>query len=151
MSDLKEGQAAPNFQAKDESGNNIQLSDFKGKNVILYFYPKDDTPGCTIEACNFRDNLNQFQTADTQILGVSYDDAASHQAFKEKFHLNFPLLVDSDKKIAQAYGVQAMQMNGQEYATRDTIVIGKDGKVKKILRKVDPKSHAAELLGILGQ
>jgi len=152
MSDLQEGQAAPNFQAKDESGNNIQLSDFKGKkNVILYFYPKDDTPGCTIEACNFRDNLNQFQTADTQILGVSYDDAASHRAFKEKFHLNFPLLVDSDKKIAEAYGVQAMQMNGQEYAARDTIVIGKDGKVKKVLRKVDPKSHAAELLGILSK
>lgn len=147
MSSLQEGQASPDFKAQDESGNTVQLSDFKGKkNVILYFYPKDDTPGCTIEACNFRDNLNQFQTADTQILGVSYDDAASHQAFKEKFHLNFPLLVDSDKKIAQTFGV-----TGDQYAARDTIVIDKEGNLKKILRKVDPKSHSAELLQILGK
>lgn len=152
MSTLQEGNSAPDFQTKDEAGNTVKLSDFKGKkNVILYFYPKDDTPGCTIEACNFRDNLNQFQTADTQILGVSYDDAASHQAFKEKFHLNFPLLVDSDRKIAQAYEVKSMEFKGQEYAERDTIVVDKDGKIKKILRKVDPKSHSAELLQILGK
>ncbi len=152
MSSLQEGQASPDFKAQDESGNTVQLSDFKGKkNVILYFYPKDDTPGCTIEACNFRDNLNQFQNADTQILGVSYDDAASHQAFKEKFHLNFPLLVDSDRKIAEAFEVKAMEFKGAEYAERDTIVIDKEGNLKKILRKVDPKSHSAELLQILGK
>lgn len=145
MSTLQEGDVSPPFQAKDELGNNVQLSDFKGKkNVILYFYPKDDTPGCTIEACSFRDNLNQFQTADTQILGVSFDDAVSHQAFKEKFHLNFPLLVDADKKIASAFGV-----TGDQYPSRDTIVIDKEGKIKKILRKVDPKTHSAQLLEIL--
>ncbi len=144
MSNIQEGQIAPEFTAKDELGNTVQLSQLKGKNVILYFYPKDDTPGCTIEACNFRDNLNQFQTAQTQIFGVSFDDAASHQAFKEKFHLNFPLLVDSDKKIATAFGVQ-----GDAYAARDTIVIDKEGKIKKILRKVDPKTHSEELLQIL--
>ncbi len=145
MSELLEGSPAPEFSAKDELGNTVQLSDFKGKkNVILYFYPKDDTPGCTIEACNFRDNLNQFQNAETQILGVSFDDAKSHQAFKEKFHLNFPLLVDSDKKIAAAYGV-----SGAQYAARDTIVIDKEGKIKKVLRKVDPKTHSEQLLQLL--
>ena len=145
MSNLKEANPAPDFQAKDELGNLVKLSDFKGKkNVILYFYPKDDTPGCTIEACSFRDNLNQFQTADTQILGVSFDDAASHQAFKEKFHLNFPLLIDADKKIAQAFEVA-----GDQYPSRDTIVIDKDGKIKKILRKGDPKTHTEQLLAIL--
>ncbi len=145
MSELLEGSPAPEFSAKDELGNTVQLSDFKGKkNVILYFYPKDDTPGCTIEACNFRDNLNQFQNAQTQILGVSFDDAKSHQAFKEKFHLNFPLLVDSDKKIAMAYGVA-----GEQYAARDTIVIDKEGKIKKVLRKVDPKTHSEQLLQLL--
>ena len=145
MSELLEGSPAPEFSAKDELGNTVQLSDFKGKkNVILYFYPKDDTPGCTIEACNFRDNLNQFQNAQTQILGVSFDDAKSHQAFKEKFHLNFPLLVDSDKKIAMAYGVA-----GEQYAARDTIVIDKEGEIKKVLRKVDPKTHSEQLLQLL--
>jgi len=145
MSELLEGSPAPEFSAKDELGNTVQLSDFKGKkNVVLYFYPKDDTPGCTIEACNFRDNLNQFQNANTQILGVSFDDAKSHQAFKEKFHLNFPLLVDSDRKIAQAYGV-----SGEQYAARDTIVIDKEGKIKKVLRKVDPKTHSEQLLQLL--
>jgi len=147
MSSLQEGQAAPNFNAKDDQGNTVQLSDFKGKkNIVLYFYPKDDTPGCTIEACNFRDSYSQFQTKDTQILGVSYDDAGSHQAFKSKFHLPFPLLVDSDKKIAQAFGVQ-----GDKYAARDTIIIGKDGKILKIFRKVDPASHSGEILNLLGQ
>jgi len=143
---LAEGQPAPDFTAKDEKGNTVSLKDFRGKkNVILYFYPKDDTPGCTIEACNFRDDISKFQTKDTQILGVSYDDASSHQAFKEKFHLPYPLLVDTDKKIAKAFEVQ-----GDQYANRDTIVIDKEGKVKKILRKVDPKTHSGALLNLLG-
>ncbi len=145
MSNIQEGQIAPEFSAKDEQGNIVSLQDFKGKkNVILYFYPKDDTPGCTIEACNFRDNLNQFQTADTQILGVSFDDAKSHQKFREKFNLSFPLLVDEGKKIAKAYGV-----GGLFFADRDTIVIDKEGKIKKIFRKVNPKVHATELLSLL--
>ncbi len=147
MSSLQEGQAAPEFSAQDDQGNQVRLQDFKGKkNVVLYFYPKDDTPGCTIEACNFRDAYAQFQTQDTQILGVSFDDAASHQAFKQKFHLSFPLLVDSDRKIAQAYGVQ-----GDKYPSRDTILIGKDGEILKIFRKVDPAGHAAEILSLLGE
>jgi len=147
MSSLQEGQAAPDFSAKDDQGNQVRLQDFKGKkNVVLYFYPKDDTPGCTIEACNFRDAYAQFQTQDTQILGVSFDDAASHQAFKQKFHLSFPLLVDSDRKIAQAYGVQ-----GDKYPSRVTILIGKDGKILKIFRKVDPAGHSGEILKLLGE
>jgi len=143
---LQEGQAAPDFTAKDDQGNTVNLKDFRGKkNVVLYFYPKDDTPGCTIEACNFRDDISKFQSQDTQILGVSFDDAASHQAFKTKFHLPFPLLVDTDKKIASLFEVQ-----GDQYAARDTIVIDKEGKVKKIFRKVDPKGHSGELLNLLG-
>src|SRR4030095_9280537 len=134
---LTEGQMAPEISAQDDQGNTVSLKDFRGKkNVILYFYPKDDTPGCTIEACNFRDDISKFQSKDTQILGVSYDDASSHQAFKEKFHLPFPLLVDTDKQIAGTLGVQEDQ-----YESRDTIVIDKEGKVKKIIRKVDPKAH----------
>jgi len=143
---LQEGQPAPNFSAQDDQGKSVNLKDFRGKkNVILYFYPKDDTPGCTIEACNFRDDISKFQSKDTQILGVSFDNASSHQAFKSKFHLPFPLLVDTDKKIAKLFEVQ-----GDQYAARDTIVIDKEGKIKKILRKVDPKVHSGELLNILG-
>jgi peroxiredoxin Q/BCP len=142
---IAEGQAAPEFSARDEQGNTVKLSNFKGKkNVVLYFYPKDDTPGCTIEACNFRDDFSQYQDTATQILGVSYDDAASHQAFKEKFHLPFPLLVDADKKIAQAFGVE-----GDKYAKRDTIVIDKQGKILKVFRGVNPAPHSREILELL--
>lgn len=147
MSSLQAGQNAPEFSAQDDQGHTVNLKDFRGKkNVVLYFYPKDDTPGCTIEACNFRDDYSKFQSQDTQILGVSYDDSSSHQAFKEKFKLPFPLLVDSDRSIAQAYGVE-----GDKYPNRDTIVIDKEGKIKKIIRKVDPKSHSGELLNLLGE
>ena len=147
MSSLQEGQTAPDFSAQDDLGKTVSLKDFQGKkNIVLYFYPKDDTPGCTIEACNFRDAYSQFQTKDTQILGVSFDDQASHQAFKQKFHLNFPLLIDSDRKIAQAYGVQ-----GDKYPNRDTIVIDKNMKILKIYRKVDPAGHSGEILNLLGE
>ena len=145
MSAIEEGQDAPNFSAQDENGKTISLTDFQGKkNVVLYFYPKDDTPGCTIEACNFRDAYAQFQNQETQILGVSYDDAVSHQAFKKKFNLPFPLLVDADRKIAQAYGVQ-----GDKYPARDTIVIDKYMIIKRIIRGVKPAQHAAEVLNEL--
>lgn len=145
MSNLTEGKPAPDFSAQDESGHTVRLSDFKGKkNVVLYFYPKDDTPGCTIEACNFRDSYSQFQGKDTQILGVSFDDADSHQAFKKKFNLPFPLLIDKDRTIAQAYGVQ-----GEKYAQRDTIVIDKQGLILRILRAVNPAPHSQELIEIL--
>lgn len=145
MPDLQEGQPAPDFTALDEQGHTHRLKDFKGKkNVVLYFYPKDDTPGCTIEACNFRDSFAQFQNKETQILGVSFDDAQSHQRFKDKFKLPFPLLVDEGRKIAQAYGVK-----GDKVPQRDTIVIDKDGLVQKIIRKVSPGGHDKELLEII--
>lgn len=145
MTQIKENDLSPDFSAKDEQGNIVNLKDFKGKkNVILYFYPKDDTPGCTIEACNFRDDFSQYQSRNTQVLGISFDDEKSHQAFKSKFQLPFPLIIDSDKKIARSYGVE-----GDQYPNRDTIVIDKNGKIKKIYRKVDPKKHSAELLALL--
>jgi len=138
---------APEINARDDQGTTINLKDFRGKkNVVLYFYPKDDTPGCTVEACNFRDDYSKYRDKDTQILGVSYDDASSHQAFKKKFNLPFPLLIDSDRKIAQAVGVE-----GDKYANRDTILIDKEGRIKKILRKVDPKVHSGEVLNIIGE
>jgi peroxiredoxin Q/BCP len=146
MANLQEGQMAPDFTAQDEQGNTISLKDFRGKkNVILYFYPMDDTPGCTVEACNFRDDFPKYEGKETVIFGVSYDNADSHQAFKKKFALPFPLLVDTDKKIAQLFGVV-----GDKYANRDTLVIDKEGKIKKIFRKVDPKVHSGELLNLLG-
>ena len=147
MPPAQEGQTAPEISARDDQGNTVNLKDFQGKkNVVLYFYPKDDTPGCTVEACNFRDDYSKYKDKDTQIFGVSYDDASSHQAFKKKFNLPFPLLVDTDHKIAQAFGVE-----GDKYANRDTIVIDKEGKIKKILRKIDPKGHSGELLNIIGE
>ena len=147
MTSLKEGALAPDFSTQDDQGNTVSLSDFKGKkNVILYFYPKDDTPGCTIEACNFRDSYSNYQNQETQILGVSFDDEKSHQSFRKKFNLPFPLLIDSKKKIARAYGV-----GGLLYADRDTILIDKEGKIKKIFRKVDSKKHSVELLNLLGE
>jgi len=146
MSEVAEGKLAPEFSAQDEQGNTIKLSDFKGKKqVVLYFYPKDDTPGCTIEACNFRDSYAQYQSADTQILGVSFDDASSHQAFKDKFQLPFPLLIDADKKIAQAFGVK-----GEKYPNRDTILIDKEGIILRIFRDVNPAPHVQEILKVIG-
>jgi peroxiredoxin Q/BCP len=145
MSEIQEGKPAPEFTALDEQGNTVQLKDFKGKkNVVLYFYPKDDTPGCTVEACNFRDSFSQFQNKQTQILGVSFDDAESHQGFKAKFNLPFPLLVDEGRKIAQAYGVM-----GDKVPQRDTILIDKEGLIKRIIRKVSPGGHDRELLEII--
>ncbi len=147
MSSIVEGKPAPDFTAQDETGKTVKLSDFKGKkNVVLYFYPKDDTPGCTIEACNFRDSWAQYQKADTQVLGVSFDDAKSHQVFKEKFNLPFPLLVDSDMSLAKAYGVK-----GDKYPNRDTIVIDKSGLVSRIIRDVSPGGHDREILEILAE
>lgn len=144
---IAEGKTAPEFSVQDEAGNPVSLSDFKGKkNVVLYFYPKDDTPGCTIEACNFRDSYARFQNADTQILGVSFDDAESHQAFKKKFELPFPLLIDADRKIAQAYGVK-----GEKFPNRDTIVIDKEGIITRIIRDVNPAKHDEEVFGVLGK
>lgn len=149
---LKEGDAAPDFSATTNGGGKVALADFKGKNVILYFYPKDDTPGCTREACGFRDGFAEFQKRGAVILGVSTDSAASHDKFVEKFQLPFSLLADEDKKIAQSYGVWGdKSFLGRVYqgTRRATFLIGGDGRIKKIWPKVKPEEHAAEVLAAL--
>ena len=149
---LKEGDMAPEFSAATNAGGKVLLADFKGKNVILYFYPKDDTPGCTKEACAFRDGFSEFQKRGAVILGVSTDSAASHDKFVEKFKLPFPLLADEDKKIVTAYGVWGdKSFLGRIYqgTRRVTFLIGGDGRIKKIWPKVKPDQHAAEVLAAL--
>jgi len=139
--DLKVGDPAPEFSTTDDVGMPAALKDYRGKTVILYFYPKDDTPGCTKEAENFRDHMKEFEGKNAVILGVSFDSQAAHQKFKEKYQIPFRLLVDPDKKIAKAYG-----SSGMFFASRDTFVIDGQGKILKIYRGVNPGSHAEELL-----
>jgi peroxiredoxin Q/BCP len=138
---LKVGDAAPHFSAPDDQGKTVSLKEFRGKTVILYFYPKDNTTGCTIEAKSFRDHFSEFEGKNAVILGVSYDGAESHQAFKQQYQLPFHLLVDADQKIAEAYGSK-----GPSHASRDTFVIDPQGKIIKIYRSVDPNQHIQELL-----
>lgn len=150
--ELKEGDKAPDFSAVATGGSTISLSDFKGKNVILYFYPRDDTPGCTKEACGFRDQFAEFKKSGAQVLGVSTDSEKSHGKFTEKFKLPFPLLADEDKKIVEAYGVWGeKKFMGRKYmgTLRVTFLIGGDGRIKKIWRQVKPDEHAAEVLAAL--
>jgi thioredoxin-dependent peroxiredoxin len=143
---LREGDEAPDFTLQTDEGNWVKLSDFKGKaNVILYFYPKDMTSGCTKEACHFRDNLSQFKDYNTEVLGVSTDDAASHKAFKEKEGLNFTLLADPDKEVTKKYGVLSLY----GLASRVTFVIDKNGIIRKIYDKVDVNENYKELLEYL--
>ncbi|MGB3640408.1 MAG: peroxiredoxin [Rivularia sp. (in: cyanobacteria)] len=142
---LPVGTEAPSFTAKDTNGNTVSLSDFKGKTVVMYFYPKDDTPGCTKQACSFRDAQSQYQSKDIAVLGVSADDEASHQAFTQKFNLNFPLLVDTDKSLIKAYDV-----DGGGYAKRVTYVIDGDGKISKVDDSVNTSTHAEDVLKSLG-
>jgi peroxiredoxin Q/BCP len=140
--ELSEGGMAPDFTLSSNDGRTISLADYKGKkNIILYFYPKDDTPGCTKEACTFRDDIAAFKTADTEILGVSMDTVKSHQRFVDKFQLNFPLLADSEKEVAKAYG--ALGLTGS--AKRMTFLIDKNGVIKKIVAKVKVDGHSKEL------
>jgi len=139
--ELKVGQMAPNFKAKESSGKEISLSDFSGKTVVLYFYPKDGTPGCTLEAKGFRELFPEFQKKNTVIIGVSYDGLASHQDFKKTYKIPYYLLVDEDQQIAGAYGTQ-----GRFFAVRQTFIIGPDGRIKNIYRNVDPSGHAKEIL-----
>jgi peroxiredoxin Q/BCP len=149
MSELIVGANAPAFSASDQSGETVSLADFKGKTVILYFYPKDDTPGCTVEACSFRDEFSSFKKKGTVVIGVSPDSAKSHAKFIEKFSLPFTLLADSDHQIAGAYGVWVEKsMYGRKYmgVERSTFVIGPEGKLSAVYRKVKPAEHAAELL-----
>jgi peroxiredoxin Q/BCP len=149
---LKEGDKAPGFDLKNDEGKDVKLSDFKGQEVVLYFYPKDDTPGCTTEACSFRDNLKDFSKKNAVILGVSTDDVASHVKFKKKYGLPFQLLADTDKKVVNDYGVwKEKSMYGRKYMgiERTTFIISPDGKIKKIFPKVSVTNHTAEVLGAL--
>ncbi|WP_107669839.1 peroxiredoxin [Cyanothece sp. BG0011] len=142
---LAVGTVAPDFTTVDDEGNTVSLSDYKGKVVVLYFYPKDDTPGCTKEAQSFRDNYQQYQDKDMVVFGVSMDDQASHKAFKEKYGLPFQLLVDKDGKLTKAYDVE-----GGGYSKRVTYIINAEGKISYVDEKVKTDSHAQDILGVAG-
>src|SRR5438552_15700767 len=149
---LNEGDIAPAFTANTSGGGRISLADFKGRNVILYFYPKDDTPGCTKEACAFRDQFAKFEQKGAVVLGVSPDAVKSHDKFAAKFKLPFTLLADEDKQIVQAYGVWGQKsFMGRKYmgTYRVTFLIGPDGRIKRVWPKVKPEEHAAEVLAEL--
>lgn len=149
MTELSEGQKAPDFAANDQNGKSISLSDLSGRDVILYFYPKDDTPGCTAEACSFRDNYQSLLKQGFEVLGVSTDDERSHQKFITKYDLPFSLIADTDKKIVQAYGVWVEKnMYGKKYmgVARKTFIIDKKGLIRKIINKVDTKNSSAQIL-----
>ncbi|MBK7999043.1 MAG: thioredoxin-dependent thiol peroxidase [Verrucomicrobia bacterium] len=149
---LKEGDKAPAFNAATSGGGKISLGDLKGKHVILYFYPKDDTPGCTKEACAFRDHFADFKKRGAIVLGVSTDPVKSHDKFVEKYKLPFTLLADEDHKIVEAYGVWGQKtFMGRKYmgTHRVTFLIGPDGKIQKIWPTVKPEEHAEEVLAAL--
>jgi len=146
---LTVGDTAPAISAKDQDGNEVKLSDFKGEKVILYFYPKDDTPGCTAQACNLRDNYDLLLSRGYKVLGVSVDDEKSHKKFVNKFNLPFPLLADTDQKIVNDYGVWAMKKNfGHEYMgiVRTTFVIDENGVIEEVVQKVDTQNHTDQIL-----
>ena len=149
---IQAGIPAPDFTLPDENGTLHKLSDYKGKPVVLYFYPKDDTPGCTTEACNFRDNYNAYVDADVIILGVSADSVKSHAKFKTKYNLPFPLLADEGHKICDVYGVWGLKKYvGKAYQGiyRTTFLIKPDGTIGKVFENVKPAEHAAEVLAAL--
>jgi len=146
------GDAAPPFSLKDQSGRTVKLSDFGGKSVVLYFYPKDDTPGCTREACAFRDQHTALQEAGAVVLGVSADDQASHAAFAEKFGLPFPLLADTDHSVCESYGTWVEKVfPDQTYwgVTRATFLIGPDGRIERVWPKVQVDGHVKEVKAAL--
>lgn len=146
---VKEGTAAPAFKTTDANGETVNLKDFRGKKVALYFYPKDDTPGCTKEACSFRDAFSKFKKQGITILGVSPDSEKSHQKFTAKYKLPFTLLADTDHSIADAYGVYGeKKFMGRTYMGihRTTFLIDEKGKIKKVFEKVKPEDHADEVL-----
>ncbi len=149
----KQGTKAPEFTLPSSEGKEISLADYKNKNrVVLYFYPKDDTPGCTVQACGFRDKIKSVDKQGARVLGVSPDDLKSHDKFVDKFKLPFVLLSDTDKEVCKAYGVWVKKsMYGKEYmgVARTTFIIGKDGKIEKIYEKVKPEGHVEEVLDFL--
>ena len=150
--ELKVGQNAPDFTAMNDKGEKVKLADLKGKKVVLYFYPKDDTPGCTKEACAFRDGIDEIKSRGAVVMGVSADSVDSHKKFKSKFDLNFPLLADSDKKMVEAYGVwKEKSMYGKKYMgiERTTFVIDEQGKIAHIFPKVKVDQHYDEVVEAL--
>lgn len=152
MNELSEGQKAPEFTANDQNGKSVSLNNFAGKSIILYFYPKDDTPGCTAEACSFRDNYESLLAEGFEVLGVSTDDEKSHLKFISKYNLPFSLIADTEKKIVEAYGVWVEKnMYGKKYmgVSRKTFIIDKNGMIHKIIDKVDTKNSSAQVLEIL--
>jgi peroxiredoxin Q/BCP len=150
LADINIGQKAPTFNLQDQNGAWHKLEDYKGQWVVLYFYPKDGTPGCTTEACNFRDNIFEFQKLNTQILGVSLDNVKSHQEFSEKYSLPFPILADVDKSCAENYGVLGKFML-MTIAKRQSFIINPDGEIVKHYKKVDSDIHSAEVINDLKQ
>ena len=146
---LKEGDAAPDFTARDERGNEVKLADLRGERVVLYFYPKDDTPGCTKQACSLRDSHLDLTEKNIRVLGVSLDDEESHQKFIGKFSLPFTLLADTDRKLSESYGVYGEKhMYGKKYMgiSRTTFLIDETGKIKKIINKPNVEQHAEEVI-----
>ena len=146
------GQKAPDFNLPDENGDFHTLKDYAGQHVLLYFYPKDDTPGCTTEACNFRDDYSSYQNARVVILGVSPDTPASHKKFKEKYQLPFTLLADEDQRVCELYKVWGLKNSfGKEYdgVHRTTYLIDPDGVIQEVFQKVSPAKHSAEVLALL--
>jgi len=149
---LNEGDKAPDFSATDDKGNTVSLKDLRGKKIVLYFYPKDDTTGCTKEACDFRDNLARIKRKDAIVLGVSPDSVKKHTKFKDKYDLTFPLLADEEKKIVNDYGVwKEKSMYGRKYmgVERTTFLIDEKGKIAKIFPKVKVAGHVDEVLEAL--
>jgi peroxiredoxin Q/BCP len=151
---IEEGQNAPDFTLPADDGGKVKLSDLRGKPVVLYFYPKDDTPGCTKEACAFRDRSQDLKTKGAVILGVSPDDVASHGEFRDKYSLNFPLLADTDHQVAEIYGAwREKNMYGKKSMgiQRSTFLIGPDGTVRKLWKKVSVDGHDEDVLTALGR
>lgn len=150
---IEKGSEAPDFTLPSDQGGEVTLSSFRGKKVVLYFYPKDDTPGCTIQACDFRDATPAFEKLDAVVLGVSPDSVESHASFRKKFDLSFPLLADVDHVVSEAYGVwKEKSMYGRKFMgiERSTFLIDEDGVVAEVWRKVRPKGHAEMLEEVLG-
>jgi peroxiredoxin Q/BCP len=149
---IEEGKLAPDFELSSDSGESVKLSDLRGKPVVLYFYPKDDTPGCTTQACGIRDSYADFQRAGAVVLGVSTDDESSHAKFRDKYELPFTLLADTDHAVSELYGVWGEKSYlGKTYlgVSRSTFVIDAGGTVTKVLHNVKPATHAAEVLAAL--
>jgi thioredoxin-dependent peroxiredoxin len=147
-----ENDVAPDFTLADENGENVTLSSLRGRKVVLYFYPKDDTPGCTTQACDLRDRVQEFEARDAVVLGVSPDSVKDHRRFKDKYSLNFTLLADVDHEVAEAYGVwKQKSFMGKKYMgnERTTFVIGEDGRIIRVLPNVKPAQHAGQLLELL--